>query len=1116
MAKNMKKTVALILALALFAGQVPVPARAADNAEPEVETPQVIVRFLEEENSEEADSQEEETGELPPEEKEAQEITTVTETRTVDPDTGAAVKTETTRTETADPEADTQVTEVRTETTTTSQDGSEVLKQNQWESQETGRESSTEQTPDGTVTTETQTSVNVEGSEEIHRTQTHDEENNLEIITDTGNGRESSEEVTETVTTTVTENQLIAEETTTETETTPTETETEETTGEWETGEVTEGSWQEGQVTEGQLSGPVTVKDETTGIDVRDSGEVTLELKPNGKEVTVDVDITAEQALAGTEIPQGAEEIIVDGKVVGYKVTETTVTSTPDADPEQGKTQTSYSEETHVATAPEGYTEGTVEETTENGKIITVTEGIRDDNGKIIGYRVTKTSVTETTESSTADSRRETETETTGSWQNMTLPQRPEESVTTNVAGNTVTVTVEDIVEDGRVVGYKTVTTVTNEKNEVLHTESDSIYGTSASGSTSVEKDPVTEEETVKTTVTTTQVQEIYATDVSRDVTLTTQRTNEIETTVVTREDTWQLEQSEDGRYYIRYQGVMYPVVEMDGHGTVDLTGLKPSAKPSSANDLANGTSITNPPSVSNTKSPTGSQFKYIDYGLISDFRVTKEDGGNTSEVHLYKLVDADGNAFYAYCADLDTTAYRNTIYNISNAKDENYYQNNQDREAYEHLQTIAANGYWGTSDGIGSMEAIRELLRRNGKDSVANSITDGEAMTATQAAIWYFGNKSSSKLVDGDNPAANVGNKTSRNNINTLFDILIGDNLKDTTSNTGTDLIDKEDIQGATLDLKGKSVDEKTGEVKKDAKGNEKYTADLSFTLAVEKNSITGNLKVIVQDENGNTLRQEWLATDDSNFLGKLLAGTTTDKGTVYTIEGLELAEGVKVDLVLDGYQNLQEGVYIYTAASGSHEDSQTFIGVAKGKRDVNLSVGMEFEAEAPEAQHIEKVTQQKRTDIRVDRKTDTRTDTRTDTSVKTDTGTETVTETNVKVYGTVTKTESQREEVCREQTWEYDYIHAVELKKDEEKPDREPDDGDKHEETQPEEDVAITEGEYPINEDPGPEVRITSGEQMPSAEVPHTGDFSPLWAAMSLISLAALVLLGRKRRQV
>lgn len=101
--------------------------------------------------------------------------------------------------------------------------------------------------------------------------------------------------------------------------------------------------------------------------------------------------------------------------------------------------------------------------------------------------------------------------------------------------------------------------------------------------------------------------------------------------------------------------------------------------------------------------------------------------------------------------------------------------------------------------------------------------------------------------------------------------------------------------------------------------------------------------------------------------------------------MENLPIAEGVKINLNLHGTQNLEQGVYLYTAEVFS--DSQTFVGISKGIREVNLSVAMKFEVDEPitklEKKNSSETTYEKDTIVSVSTKTDLRTDERVKTSV-------------------------------------------------------------------------------------------------------------------------------------
>lgn len=1011
------------------------------------------------------------------------------------------------------PETGTTHQSTTTEKITSSADGSQTNVDTTWNSTTTQTGSDTEN-GNPTVTTDINITTTVTGSE--NTTESSTASGRTQTVEGSTKGSEETNITGTTVTTTTNTDVLFHEEDSSKTENIPmADPHSVSTSTGWVEGEVSEGQWQEGAVQTGEALTTADESSNKTQIEATNPGEATLLMKPDGTAVEVAVDVTIDQVLAGVTIPEGAEEVRKDGKVIGYTFKTVTETSTPDSDPTVGETKEIPSAPIQTPVAPTGYTEGTVLE----GNVTTHTEAIRDDAGNIIGYRITKTTVTEDTDVTTTESTQDTTTQISTGETVHSLPVRPEESESTDQFGYVTKTVVEDIVENGNVVGYKSTTTYYDPAGEMVSTESSSIYGTTSSSNTQVQKDPETEVETVKTTITKTEVNEIFSTVSTKDTTLVTERTNNITTTILTEEDTYQLMETEDGLYFL-YKGTMQPVVALTGHGDVDLTGLTPTVTPSNANDLASNTSISNPPSIVNPGDPGSDQFKYVDYGLISKFKVTKADGNNTSEVHLYKLVDKEGNAYYAYCADLDTTAYRNTIYDISNANDVNYYQNNQDQDAYAHLLTIAINGYWGTSSSTGSMAAIKQLLIDNGRSDIAATITDGEAMTATQAAIWTFGNKSSSNLVNSSNPAANVGDKTSRANIKALYDILISDGLKNATPNKETDIITEKDITGATLDLKGRVTDN-NGTVVKDSSGNEKYNADLTFTLDVEESALTGNLKVIVRDSNNNTLREEQLLTDNSNLFGKLLADNGDTEGYYYTIENLEIAEGVTINLNLEGYQNLKKGVYIYTAATGSHESSQTFIGIAEGTRDVNLQTQLTFTVEDPQLEHVEKSTTQTRNDIRIDRKEDHRTDTKTDTQETSKITVTVATDTNKKIYGTETLTETKQDITRESRSWESRWNYSLETTSDEQEIPDKPDSPDEpdtpHKPDSPDEPDSPDDQHVPDKPDvPSHEPSTQIPEKkVPLANAPKTGDLSGVWAMISGLSLGGIAMLNRKRKE-
>lgn len=1089
MAKMIRKVLALALAVCICMTNLVVPAMATEGT---AENPTVTVTVTE--NSDGSVT-----------------TTTKTESTSTNPDTGNKV-------------VDTSVENVKVDNQTSS--SSSVHSQStatdkDWNSKsvETGSSTSTEGNTTTQVNTDTTTEKN--GAEQTDTSLVHNSNAGVEIISGFTSGSEKTTVTGTTVTTTTTTGKEFSSEDDTDTtvETTPVETTSVE--GKWVEGETTDNDWVEGKVQKGELSKPTVTKDKTTEIDATNPGEATINMKPNGETVTVQVDVTIDQVLAGVEIPKNAAEIKdKNGKVIGYKVTKATESSTADPNPTVGETKETDGAVTKTPTAPADYTEGTVTE----GNVTTVTEAIKDDNGSTIGYKVTKTTVTEADGSTTTESKRDTGTETSTADDTFTLPQRPQESQTTDSYGYVTTVTVEDILDaSGKTIGYKAITVETTPDGTVVSTKSDSIYGTTTSSSTTTVKDPETEVETVKTTTTVTEVNEIYATTVTKNVTETTEKTNNISTTVVTEEDIYQLVETEDGLFFL-YNGTMYAVEAIEGHGTMEL---KPSIQPD-MNLITNPGKDTDLRDLNGTEdglynglksdsgNPNSYEFRYVGNGVASELRVRRYNGeswGNLTN-HQFALQDSEGTIHYVYCCDIATSAVSGYYYDMVNLKDANYYQGGGD--AVDHIAAIALNGYWGTTgdkDTTGSLEAVKQLLKDNGYENVAKTLTEGQALTATQAALWAFGNKDSNRylsdtIVKYDVDWNDKSNTEDSKNVQTLYELLISDSLKNATPNTETDIINKEDITGATLELKGKATNE-DGSVKTVKATNDKgeeedrevYKADVSFTLDVEESALTGNLKVIVRDQNGNKIGEKQLLTENSNFLGKLLADGS---GYSCTIENLEIAEGVKINLNLEGYQNLSEGVYLYTSEVVEGTPSQTFVGLGEGKRYVNLSVDLEFDVADPKLEHVDKSQTQTRNDTRVDTKTDYRTDTRVDTLTKSQTTTTVVTDTNVKVLGTETETETVQEITKSEREWNASYRYELEIVNDEDKKDH--DGKDNHDDSKDDKDGGSKE-----KEDDG--LIVIFEEEVALADVPTTGDISMLWFALSGLSLGGICLLNRKR---
>ena len=371
-------------------------------------------------------------------------------------------------------------------------------------------------------------------------------------------------------------------------------------------------------------------------------------------------------------------------------------------------------------------------------------------------------------------------------------------------------------------------------------------------------------------------------------------------------------------------------------------------------------------PASPDSSRPSSGELKYVGYGLYSNILLGYYPDGGAVEtlkranyVHQFKLVDAAGNTYYAYCADWSTGAVMSTKYELVNVLDASYIK---DKTAREHLQTIAKYGYWGTKEGIGSLAEVKKLV----DPKYQGAINDGIALAVTQAALWKYGNQDPNLEFGGNNINGDEGGgryKTDEllefycrsknpNDIGkltpaqraaavALYNALI-EKMPDSTDPV-TDIITKEDIKDATI-----RVNEKTGTG---------YKTDLSFKLTVDPSRINGKEgedDVTLYIYNGDTLLASHKlreATDASSGSGTFTVRYAPETGeTIYTVNGLEFTADTSVTLNLSGKQNLNGGAYLFRSDVDGKQ-SQTFIGLVTGDstRDLNLSVTLGFRVAEP-----------------------------------------------------------------------------------------------------------------------------------------------------------------------
>lgn len=831
--------------------------------------------------------------------------------------------------------------------------------------------------------------------------------------------------------------------------------------------------------TETTVTGPDGSRDTIgtqTGSELTTETKTTTETKedqPSGKETAKTITRTGieegEENPAGTETVKSEETAQTEtptGVTPDYTGVEATVTPggkadaaiSGTADPKDALAALGGSRD---MTFDENgkHTETTTGKTTDGKdvEITTVYEEIKDETGKVISYAKTVTTQELTPESTTTKETGRTDVEgaekptgeretdgnaTTTISAVVTPPQKPDPAApVTDESGVTTGTTVDEIREvvensgstEPQVVGYRVTTTRKGADGQLLSSKSDSVYGT------------------ITITKTVTQPMQQDTTDsvqtVSETVTRVYRQTVHTETAAVT---------VINGKLHAE----MGVVEKGKGHGETNMSSLQPDVqKPGDGqfdgNDLYGRTNKIG----GDSSSDLPYQWKG-EYRLESSYRVNG-GGYNTWLAHQFVLEDENGNKYYTYCADFQTDAESGWKYAMENVEDAEYY----DDEAAKHIRAIAYEGYWGTNSGIGSLENLKKILREKGEavhglsEPEIAALTDGQALTATQAAIWKFGNCDPDNRVDDDaisvikylgGSSFTLASDPAKSTIQKLYNYLIAQ-TKDPTPRTT--LLDEKTIQGAKAKVASKNMD-----------GT--YNVSLDFVLAVTPD--TKNDGLVIKVYQGD----EVIGTKNLSDLSK-----TSTNGT-YTIDGLKLSNNASVELRLEGTHQLETGVYLYSSEvrseNGEKKTAQTFVGIASGKQKVDLRVLVNLAITDPVAKIIRSGSEQEQLV--------------TTTQDRTCTETKTLTRYSNDVQ--ITTTQVDRSGRSWENHWQSHWEPTT-------PPDQPPE--------EPEEPETPEAPETPV------------APVVPGYDVPKTGDASGLYYVLAIFSALGLALVtcaGRKRR--
>ena len=368
----------------------------------------------------------------------------------------------------------------------------------------------------------------------------------------------------------------------------------------------------------------------------------------------------------------------------------------------------------------------------------------------------------------------------------------------------------------------------------------------------------------------------------------------------------------------------------------------------------------------------TDYDFLYVGHGEDSlygaDWNLSEQVGawGYGTGTAQFQLTNPakQGSIYTTYCADIDTTSKTGWWYKVENLEDAAYYAR---ADAADHIRAIALTGYWGAASGTGSLAAVKDALcaaidggtlRTMTKEDVA-ALTEGEALTATQMAIWEYGNPYEvitlgANTLDVGSPHWDYCDRVLKEQygmtaeeidaalgrIDALAYYLMGLSMTAAEAGETTILADDAVVEEMRL-VVGRQVDG-SGETPR-------YEVDLEFSLKATPQK-GDDLIVQVLAADGEVLKEGRITPEET--AGVLLP----DSEGKYTLEGLTLAAGEHVGcrLKLTGAQYLSRGVYVYTSEVRDEVSSQTFVGIAEGTKQVSAQQTVDLSFTPPPQEEI------------------------------------------------------------------------------------------------------------------------------------------------------------------
>ena len=311
-------------------------------------------------------------------------------------------------------------------------------------------------------------------------------------------------------------------------------------------------------------------------------------------------------------------------------------------------------------------------------------------------------------------------------------------------------------------------------------------------------------------------------------------------------------------------------------------------------------------------------------------------EGRRGADIYQILVKDEDGNFHTVY-------GLKNGITTEGLSYDQKDLQDYTDDLAYGEdsvtaINSLAKYGYWGTDEGLGSLEKMQSEMKaavketedgkyaiggvtfesREAAEGAIDALNDGDAQLVTNAALWSFadGYADKEKVNDTDCGFGNyafgdfVADGTDVATLQMMYQYLMDVANAEIEQSKAPVTAEEEAVtetktETVVEDVTLKVYDKADGAESNndDNRDNDVYNTDLSIKMVVTKD---GTLKVY------NGSGEQIASADISNSNGE---------STTVTFEGLTLAENEKVDIKLEHVEHMNAGVYVLEPTESAYD---------------------------------------------------------------------------------------------------------------------------------------------------------------------------------------------------